>query len=198
MAGKIVHLSPRRHKPIKHGESGYVNHGCRCEICRSARMAALNRRKAAHPELNQKWRKDYYLRKRDLYLKKCRDYYDRNRDRILERDRTRYKTSKGKAMSMKHAYNRRMRESKAGGVFTETQIEARWLFYGNRCYLCGCVASHNDHVIPLIKGGSNWPSNIRPACPPCNNRKAKRRISELPLEMRLKMYCPRPQGKLPL
>jgi hypothetical protein len=33
--------------PIKHGISGYQNHGCRCQECRDAKAAADRRQKAA-------------------------------------------------------------------------------------------------------------------------------------------------------
>lgn len=33
---------------------------------------------------------------------------------------------------------------------------------------------HVDHIVPLVKGGSNWPDNLCIACPPCNlSKKAK-------------------------
>lgn len=34
---------------------------------------------------------------------------------------------------------------------------------------CVEVATHVDHVVPLVLGGSKYdPSNVRPACEPCN------------------------------
>jgi hypothetical protein len=40
--------------------------------------------------------------------------------------------------------------------------------------MCGNLADHMDHVKPLAAGGSQWPSNQRPACWPCNFRKGAR------------------------
>lgn len=70
--------------------------------------------------------------------------------------------------------NRRAREKNAAGSATNAQIEARWDYYGRKCWMCGADAVATDHVKPLSKGGSNWPSNLRPACEPCNNRKRNR------------------------
>lgn len=36
-------------------------------------------------------------------------------------------------------------------------------FYGPRC-ACGAPATHVDHVIPWIAGGSEEMSNLRPSC----------------------------------
>ena len=73
-------------------------------------------------------------------------------------------------------YERRKRN--ATGTCTEAQLQARIDFYGRRCYLCGCdwdalpkQDQTIDHVIPISKGGTNWPVNLRPACRTCNTQK---------------------------
>jgi hypothetical protein len=60
----------------------------------------------------------------------------------------------------------------AQGTASMKQIEARWDFYGRRCWMCGAPATETDHVFPLRRGGSDWPANQRPACTPCNRSKA--------------------------
>ena len=60
----------------------------------------------------------------------------------------------------------------SGWQYTTAQhIEQRWIFYGGKCWICGCVASAIDHVKPLDKGGSHFPANLRPVCKPCNSKK---------------------------
>jgi 5-methylcytosine-specific restriction endonuclease McrA len=68
---------------------------------------------------------------------------------------------------------RRSRKKHAAGrdYITLGLLESRWNYYGRRCYLCGELASATDHVIPLAKGGSQWPANLRPICNTCNNIK---------------------------
>lgn len=73
---------------------------------------------------------------------------------------------------------RRAREWGAAGHATTEQIQARVAYYGERCYLCGKPYEAIDHVIPLARGGSNWPANLRPICKPCNCRKCDRKLSE--------------------
>lgn len=66
---------------------------------------------------------------------------------------------------------RRAIKKKAAGTTTEAQLGARIAMWGGRCYMCGVAATTIDHVIPLSKGGTNWPANLRPACKPCNSAK---------------------------
>lgn len=62
----------------------------------------------------------------------------------------------------------------APGKFSKVQFQARWDYFAGLCYLCGAKADTIDHVIPLSRGGTNWPSNLRPACMDCNRRKYNR------------------------
>ena len=68
----------------------------------------------------------------------------------------------------------RARKEEAPGTATEEQIRVRMDFYGRRCWICGKPFQAIDHVIPLSKGGTNWPANLRPICKRCNSRKRDR------------------------
>ena len=76
-----------------------------------------------------------------------------------------------------YAAARRARERGAQGVATPAAVAARIAYYGGRCYLCGAPYQEIDHVIPLARGGSHWPANLRPACRSCNRRKHIRRLA---------------------
>ena len=54
---------------------------------------------------------------------------------------------------------------------TPAMIAGRWAMWGGRCYICGAPATATDHVIPLARGGTHWPANLRPICTRCNSSK---------------------------
>lgn len=75
---------------------------------------------------------------------------------------------------------RRARKAQAPGYSTAEQIQARVDYYGGKCYLCRIAPyEHIDHVIPIAKGGTNWPANLRPACAICNMKKHDKLLSEV-------------------
>jgi 5-methylcytosine-specific restriction endonuclease McrA len=37
--------------------------------------------------------------------------------------------------------------------------------------LCRALASHVDHIVPRVAGGTDDPANLRAACQPCNLRR---------------------------
>lgn len=70
--------------------------------------------------------------------------------------------------------NYHLKKLGAAGICSKEQLQARIEFYGGRCWMCGAPYDAIDHVVPISKGGTNWPANLRPACKPCNSRKHNR------------------------
>ena len=67
----------------------------------------------------------------------------------------------------------RAKRARVTGSYTLSEWRALVQSYGGRCAYCGAAGVlHADHRIPLKRGGTNYIANIRPACPPCNLRKA--------------------------
>lgn len=77
---------------------------------------------------------------------------------------------------------RRANRKTCSGRFTFEQFIARCNFFGWLCRYCKCELTDDsvtiDHQIPLSRGGSNWPSNLVPACASCNKRKHARTPQE--------------------
>lgn len=80
--------------------------------------------------------------------------------------------------------SRRAREANADGFHSSKDVLDQYNRQGGLCYWCGNSLSkdyHVDHIIPLSRGGSNWPENLAISCPTCNLSKG----SKLPDEWRL-------------
>jgi 5-methylcytosine-specific restriction endonuclease McrA len=53
--------------------------------------------------------------------------------------------------------------------------KAVWSRYGRICYLCGMKGADTiDHIVPIVKGGTNDISNLRPAHEKCNKDKGSK------------------------
>lgn len=69
---------------------------------------------------------------------------------------------------------RRARQAGAEGSHTAADVAALLAAQRGGCGYCGVSIRKGyevDHIIPLSKGGSNWPRNLILACAPCNRRK---------------------------
>lgn len=69
-------------------------------------------------------------------------------------------------------------KTNAEGHCSETQWNWRLQMLGDACFYCRGPWTEVEHVIPLARGGSNWPINLRPICASCNATKGARRPGE--------------------
>lgn len=72
-------------------------------------------------------------------------------------------------------YRRIYRKNRAEGNHTTYEWELLKRQYGYTCPCCEKsepeIKLTEDHIIPLIKGGSDFIENIQPLCKLCNNKK---------------------------
>lgn len=122
---------------------------------------------------------------------RTRDYHRRNPGYVLEYSRRYRKLNPDTIKALKQ--RRRARKRQAPGCFTGGEWAALCAMYNHTCLCCSrCepdVKLVPDHVIPLVKGGSNAIENIQPLCVSCNSKKAVRivdyRTKSLPQQLRL-------------
>ena len=79
-------------------------------------------------------------------------------------------------------HRRKARKLNAQGECSKIQFLAKCDFWGWRCLYCKVELTLKtvtlEHRAPLVKGGSNWPANIAPACPACNSMKGEKTEAE--------------------
>jgi 5-methylcytosine-specific restriction endonuclease McrA len=150
-----------------------------------------HRRRRMRPEWSERHRKiariyetKYYA---DPTIKKHRReaiVRRRNANPILaEQHRKRslawQKANPDKVKARRH--RRRARRVGAEGWYSGDDVRA--LLEGQKflCFWCSDDINgrhHIDHLIPLAKGGSNWPDNIVASCATCNHRKGAKMPNE--------------------
>lgn len=124
-------------------------------------------------------KRTYWARRSDAARENTTRYVDANRERI--RQNARRLRAENPVPHRAHVARRKLK-LKESGTFTTADIEAIRVAQGNRCYLCKKSLSdgyHIDHFIPLAKGGTNDPGNLRLACPHCNLSKGAKHPHEL-------------------
>lgn len=129
-------------------------------------------------------KKNYQQANAEKRKASARNHYQANRARILERMRFHYRANAEKILARHSRYqqenrelrrvhhqNRRARRKRAPGSFTPQDVQHQYNMQRGCCYWCGAAVEDNyhvDHVIPLSRGGTNYPDNIVIACPTCN------------------------------
>lgn len=132
-------------------------------------------------EKGRQYRKDYYWKNRDRDLARSAEYHRANPDRTKEAWERWCERNADRLPDLRKSrnINRRARKLNAPGNATPAAIASRVSYFGYACYLCDGPYEAIDHVIPLARGGSNWPANLRPICGSCNSKKGAKLLKEL-------------------
>jgi hypothetical protein len=95
-------------------------------------------------------------------------------------------------------HRRLVREQTAPGLSSTRRkaLLAKWKKQRKVCIYCSALANTIDHVIPLVRGGTNHEGNLVPCCRQCNSAKAGRFVVEWRTGKRLsRMAAPLPWSR---
>lgn len=116
-----------------------------------------------------------------------RAWYAKNRDKMRRlakednlknpnknRDRVKRWKENFPERAKQTAINAHVRRKGAEGTHTAEEVQRLFKLQKGLCIVCRRELKanyHQDHIVPLAAGGTNWISNIQLLCPPCNNTK---------------------------
>jgi 5-methylcytosine-specific restriction endonuclease McrA len=166
-----------------------------CKTCWTARAAAYRAENIEQVRAIERGSKAKRWNEDSRFLVRQRAYNRTHREQIRKTQTARYARDPErfrKAMREWRAAHpeacwiqdtrKRLVRAKATGHATEQQVRDRMAVWGFRCWACSAPMESVDHVIPLSRGGTNWPANLRPCCLSCNSSKGakdwKRWIAE--------------------
>jgi 5-methylcytosine-specific restriction endonuclease McrA len=136
------------------------------------------------PEYRERQRKNARKPKRAAKKKqKAAAYRDANREVLREKRREYHRSNPQKAKAKKA--KRRAMEKGAKGKTTASQISFLQKTLNYRCVYCNEPLGtdwHLDHLVPLSKGGTNYPNNLVPSCAKCNLQKGRKSLKNFVLE----------------
>jgi 5-methylcytosine-specific restriction endonuclease McrA len=153
-----------------------------CVICRNFQNGLWEKRnpdKTALYKSRDSWKvarkatRERHEGKPESKAQRARHYLE-NRERILARVTDYAKREPEKPRQ--HKRNYKSRKKGASGSHTAEQIAELLMTQQHRCANRACGVSiregyHADHIMPLVRDGSNDISNIQLLCQRCNHRK---------------------------
>ena len=126
-----------------------------------------------HQEQVKNKNKRYYEREKEKLLKYQNIYYAIHKDNKKDYDKQYRKTHKAEKLLSDN--RRRIRKLSLGGLHTVGEWENLKAQYNWTCPACKKMEPEvnltRDHIVPLVKGGSDNIENIQPLCRKCNASK---------------------------
>ena len=155
---------------------------------------SIKRRGVSPAALLRQWKRNNPEKYR-LELERARAKVLANIDEVRRRERERT-AAKPEVYRLKRQ-RREARKAGAKGDHTVEQWLARVTYHGWRCRWCGCELTSKtltkDHIIALSRGGSNFASNLAPACLSCNSAKRDKPHQEFTDRLNSKVCGARPR-----
>lgn len=116
---------------------------------------------------------NYRENNREELNRKNREYYQANRERVLRRTGEWAKKNRRKRALIDH--RRRARALDQLGFVSDNIEDILWEEQNGKCYYCSGNLSqlgyHQEHKVPLARGGLHDDNNLCLSCPQCNFKK---------------------------
>lgn len=130
-----------------------------------------------HKDRYRESSKQYYLCNKEQHLINSRQYYETHKEQLL-RANAEYR-KRHPEQSRFALQRRRARKRELASTLTVSQWEVIKQSFNNCCAYCGSEAElFQEHVTPLVKGGTYTSDNIIPACKSCNSSKGTKQFKE--------------------
>ncbi len=159
-------------------------------LCRPCHNDTTNQWKKSHPRQRNQIHNKWVSRNKGSVYARNEKYRQNHREEINENTKRRRKLTKERTNELNRQSRKRHPETtriknhrrralvmKAEGKHTVQDIQAQLNSQNGFCWWCSKPLDgiyHIDHVIPLNRGGTNWPKNIVCTCPSCNSSKNDR------------------------
>ncbi len=173
---RTLPLDAKHFNRAKNYRAGF---GPRCKDCRSTDKAKEYEKVKSDPERYKALRtaqKTYVAANRLTVRKSEKRWREKNPLKV-------------RASRLLNAQKR----AEAPGSFDKHDLRRQFAEQRGCCFYCGVrvgrgekIAWHIEHFIPISRGGTNYPENIRIACQPCNNSKA----AKMPWEWMPERFSP--------
>lgn len=175
---------------------------------RKLRRETIKKWKDAHPDkvrdARKRWNErhpEYLIQWKQSHLEYCAEYnrqWQRNHPRKSQKPqkyrKDRYEkyyvewrrrnAERLRPYRYAQAAKRRTQRHGGGGSYTVKEWLDLKIQYNYTCLCCGCkepdIKLTADHIIPVVKGGSSYITNIQPLCLSCNSRKGAKIIDFRP------------------
>ena len=165
--------SPDKYNVDVKMRTGYSSN---CRDC--CKKIGLNHYYKNHQLISER-RKRLYHADPQKYIEQRVKSQARYPEKALERARAYRLKRPGFSKIINHT--RRARMIAAPGVFTNEDIQKIFHRQRGRCFWCDEKTGQKfvvDHVIPVARGGANYPENLVVSCRSCNSRKSNKYPTE--------------------
>lgn len=142
------------------------------------KMKAGKKRYRSKPEkkaLEKATRKKWYQANTEIEKRKVAEYSKKNAEKVAKKNKEWRRRNMPKVLAWNR--NRKARLKNLEGRHTKADIGKLFNNQKGKCIVCFkslLDGYHVDHIQPMARGGSNWPSNLQLLCPPCNLDKRAR------------------------